>query len=435
MRIGTVNQERLGGGPAVDLLIALEQKFARSPDGAIWTDSMYARRFWDRYLTVFDRVRVLARVQDVDDSHVRKNHKRVDGDRVSFTPVPFYVGPLGFAKGYLAIRRAIAAALVPGEAVILRVPGTIGTIAAGILRARGQPFSLEVVGDPWEGFGPSANHHPLRPFFRIWSAFELKRQCRRARVVLYVTQQALQARYPCRDASPGSGHPETIAHAVSDVEMGDDAYGGTGLRKKTSQPWELVCVASMEQPYKGLDILLRAVAVCTARGERISLTLLGDGRERRSLERLASELGLARSVHFKGWLPAGSAVQAFLDLPSRVEGLPRALIEAMGRGLPCVSTSVGGIPELLPSEALVTPGDVDVLADRITACLASGELRSAMGKANLARALEYRDSVLQPRREAFLRGVRDATQADPRRSEPGSRRGDESAPPVGEEIA
>ena len=183
----------------MNLLIALEQRFARSPDGAIWTDSVYARRFWDRYLAVFDRVRILARVQDVEVSHVQQNWKRVDGDRVSLTAVPFYVGPLGFAKGYLAIRRAIAAALAPDEAVILRVPGTIGTIAAGILRARGQPFSLEVVGDPWEGFGPSANHHPLRPLFRLQSAYELKRQCRRARVVLYVTQQALQARYPCRE--------------------------------------------------------------------------------------------------------------------------------------------------------------------------------------------------------------------------------------------
>jgi phosphatidylinositol alpha-1,6-mannosyltransferase len=415
------SQVRWPGGPAVNLLIALEQRFARSPDGAIWTESVYARRFWDRYLTVFDRVRILARVQDVDDAHLQQNWRRVDGDRVSLTAVPFYLGPLGFAKSYLAIRRAIAAAIVPGEAVILRVPGNIGTIAEGILRARGQPFALEVVGDPWESLGPNATHHPLRPLLRLWGACELKRQCRRARVVLYVTQQALQARYPCREASPGAGQAETIAHAVSDVDMGDSAFvalerfRARGKPEDASRPWELVTVASMEQPYKGLDILVRAVEICAKRGYPISLNLLGDGRERRSLESLASALGLARSIHFRGWVQAGPAVQKFLDaadlfvLPSRVEGLPRALIEAMGRGLPCVSTSVGGIPELLPREALVEPGDVDVLADRITECLASSELRSSMSKANLSRALEYRDSVLQPRREAFLRGVRDAS--------------------------
>jgi len=408
----------------VNLLIALEQKFVRSPDGAIWTDSMYARRFWDRYLAVFDQVRVLARVRDVEAAQVSQKWKRVDGDRVSFTAVPYYLGPVGFAKGYLGIRRAIAAALVPGEAVILRVPGTIGTIAAGILRARGEPFSLEVVGDPWEGFGPSANHHPLRPFFRRWTAYELRRQCRQARVVLYVTQQSLQARYPCRQDSAGSGQAGEVAHAVSDVEMGEGAFGGPGPREAGHRPWRLVCVAAMDQPYKGLDVLLRAVAACRRRGDEISLTLLGDGPDRPSLERLAAELGLAGSVHFQGWVAAGSDVQVHLDaadlfvLPSRVEGLPRALIEAMGRGLPCVSTSVGGIPELLPPEALVPPGQVEALADRISACLASSELRRAMGQANLARAREYGESVLQPRREAFLRGVRDASAAarSPRRA-------------------
>lgn len=414
----------------MNLLIALEQRFTRSPDGAVWTDSVYARRFWDRYLNVFDRVRILARVQDVAGSQVQQSWKRVDGDRVSLTAVPFYLGPLGFVKNYAAIRRAVAAAMDPGEAVILRVPGTIGTVAAGILEARGQPFALEVVGDPWEGFGPSANHHPLRPLLRLWAAYELKRQCRRARLVLYVTEHALQARYPCRVPSTKAGQVETVAHAVSDVEMGDGAYGASsetsgegaravqpGTHGERAGPWELVCVASMEQPYKGLDILIRAVAACTSRGTSISLNLLGDGRERRSLERLASELGVAQFVKFQGWLPSGPAVQAFLDaadlfvLPSRVEGLPRALVEAMGRGLPCISTSVGGIPELLPREALVDPGDAAGLAHRITAWLADGELRSRMGEANLRRALEFRESVLQPRREAFFRGVRDASAA------------------------
>jgi len=397
----------------LNLQIALEQKFTRSPDGAIWTDSMYARRFWDRYLTVFDQVRVLARLRDVEASAVSPSWKRVDGDRVSFTAVPYYVGPLGFARSYPSIRRAIAAGLVPGEAVILRAPGTLATIAAGILRARGAPFSLEVVGDPWEGFGPSANHHPLRPFFRRWTAHELRRQCREARVVLYVTQQALQARYPCRAGAPGRA--EVVGHAVSDVEMGSSAFASHEPREEGQRPWELVCVAAMDQPYKGLDVLLRAMAARTRKGDALSLTLLGDGPERPSLERLAAELGLASSVHFKGWVTAGASVQAHLDaadlfvLPSRVEGLPRALIEAMGRGLPCVATAVGGIPELLPREALVPPGDVDALADRIGACLASSALRGEMGKANLARAREYGEGVLQPRREAFLRGVRDAS--------------------------
>ena len=58
-------------------------------------------------------------------------------------------------------------------------------------------------------------------------------------------------------------------------------------------------------------------------------------------------------------------------LPSRTEGLPRAMIEAMARGLPCIGSAVGGIPELLPPEALVTPGASGDLARKITAVLTS----------------------------------------------------------------
>ena len=74
---------------------------------------------------------------------------------------------------------------------------------------------------------------------------------------------------------------------------------------------------------------------------------------------------------FLGQLPAGEMVRAQLDkadlfiLPSKTEGLPRALVEAMARALPCIGTTVGGIPELLPSEDLVPPGDVKALAETI----------------------------------------------------------------------
>ncbi|GAB3976194.1 glycosyltransferase family 4 protein [Plantactinospora veratri] len=81
---------------------------------------------------------------------------------------------------------------------------------------------------------------------------------------------------------------------------------------------------------------------------------LGDGRYRPRLERLATDLGVRRQVHFTGTISAATEVRRQLDaadlfvMPSRTEGLPKALIEAMARGLPAVATSVGGIPELLP---------------------------------------------------------------------------------------
>src|SRR5690606_12476224 len=105
----------------------------------------------------------------------------------------------------------------------------------------------------------------------------------------------------------------------------------------------------------------------------IRLRVVGDGRYREILENLARQLGVWDNVAFVGRLPAAE-VRRELDnadlfvLASRTEGLPRAMIEAMARGLPCLGTRVGGIPELLPDDCLVPPDSPDELAGRI-ACI------------------------------------------------------------------
>jgi len=93
-------------------------------------------------------------------------------------------------------------------------------------------------------------------------------------------------------------------------------------------------------------------------------------------------------------------------LASRTEGLPRALIEAMARGLPCVATRVGGIPELLDEDALCEAGSVSGLSDRICALLTARVDASALAIRNLRQAQAFRSDVLRPRRREFYRRVR-----------------------------
>ena len=83
----------------------------------------------------------------------------------------------------------------------------------------------------------------------------------------------------------------------------------------------------------------------------------------------------------------------------------------MARGLPCVGSTVGGIPELLPAENLVPPGDVEALAGKIREVLGDRERRARMSAANLATARGYRESELHDRRVAFYRELRRRTEA------------------------
>jgi glycosyltransferase involved in cell wall biosynthesis len=128
-------------------------------------------------------------------------------------------------------------------------------------------------------------------------------------------------------------------------------------------------------PEKGVDVFLHACKGLVDRGVAFSAIVAGDGPERRSLEQLRDDLGLAERAHFVGGIAAVQSLYASLDLlviPSRSEGLPNVLLEALRADVPVVATSVGAIPEVLEGSAageLVPAGSADALADAITRAL------------------------------------------------------------------
>ena len=90
--------------------------------------------------------------------------------------------------------------------------------------------------------------------------------------------------------------------------------------------------------------------------------------------------------------------------PSLQEGLPRALIEAMSRGCPCIGARTAGIPELLPEECLTPRGSAGAIAGAVSAMLRSDLSRYACESCRTA--LVYQGPVLDARRNAFFDRIR-----------------------------
>jgi glycosyltransferase involved in cell wall biosynthesis len=146
-------------------------------------------------------------------------------------------------------------------------------------------------------------------------------------------------------------------------------------------------------PGKGLEILLKALALLRRSVPTASLRIVGGGDEQYVTELIgiAHGLGVGDAIEFVGVVPNGSELwreyeEAKLFVcPSLSEGFPRVLYEAMALGVPIVSTGVGGIPDLLTDGVhalLVPPGDAERLADACKRVLSDLGVASGLAEAS-----------------------------------------------------
>jgi len=153
---------------------------------------------------------------------------------------------------------------------------------------------------------------------------------------------------------------------------------------------------------KGPDVMLQALALLGDTAARLSM--LGDGRERDSLQRRGEALGVGTRVTWHGTVAeAASLFRAFdvFVLSSRTEGTPMALFEAMAAGVPIVAAAVGGVPDVVsPAEAiLVPPDDPASLADAVRETLS--DPAAARDRARAARQRLEREFAVQPWLERY----------------------------------
>ncbi len=389
------------------VVVTCPQHFLRTRDGRVWTDGQFPYAFWTRYLSVFDGVSVVGRMRQVE--QVPEAAQLAGGDGVSFIEIPDYRGPREYLLRAPQVAMVTARAVKNGDAVVLRAPGEIGTWLVRHIKRRPRPYGVEVVSDPFDVFAPKAVRHPFRPFFRWWFCRNLRHECERACAAAYVTERALQHRYPAAE--------DAFVTHYSSIDLPESSFAAAPRSFTRMKTARLVFVGTLAQMYKAPDVLINAVAECMKGGLAFELVVIGSGQYLEELKERAARLGLSDRVQFRGQMNSPDAVRAELDaadlfiLPSRQEGLPRALIEAMARALPAIGSTVGGFPELLPAEDLVAPNESSALARKITEVLRDPARMERMSARNLAKAHEYEAQVLTARRREFYAHVRAQTEA------------------------
>jgi glycosyltransferase involved in cell wall biosynthesis len=178
----------------------------------------------------------------------------------------------------------------------------------------------------------------------------------------------------------------------------DAAVFAPRAARAAPEPFEILCVGRLT-PSKGQHLLISAMERLAQQGRKLRLRLVGDGPDAGSLREQAARLDDASAVVFEGAVNQDRIRELYrmadvFCIPSFAEGIPVVLMEAMAMEIPCVSTHITGIPELIRNGVdglLVAPSDLDGLIAALSDLMDDAELRERLGKSGRQRVLEDYD--------------------------------------------
>lgn len=348
----------------------------------------------DRYRSLGKTVTFLMRSRVIADSE-QDNYSLIRHPDFRYINIPHFQS----LKSYHTIKKAksiIHKAINKHDVIIVRLPSAAGVIAFKEAKKQNKPMLIEFVACVYDSLW---NYDWRGKILAKYKFIVLRNLMKNASHTIYVTDAFLQSRYPSQGKSIG----------CSDVELQclDDEFLLSRLEniKIKQPPFKLATVAAIDVIYKGQADVIRAIAALKQREIYFKYDIIGQGNPER-LQNLIDKLKLNDQVTIIGSLPHDQVFKELIDIdlyiqPSKTEGLPRAVIEAMSMGCSVAGSNVGGIPELLNPDCLFQPGSIEEIADTIISF--TPEKLKIEAKRNFKFAKQYQIDTLKQKRDDFYK--------------------------------
>lgn len=387
------------------LFIQGGSRLKQDTEGNWYTDPNFNDDVWKRYVDLADSLTILLRRERkiyTKEYALQKFNKVLDDSRIRIVPlVDFTESKLSMLNPfvYKEIKRVIFAEVQKVDKCFIRSGSHYTRVAYDACIKYHKPYLFEATGFAYESF----SHHSLIGRIianKVENDYRL--MARDAVQATYVTSEALQKRYPCASGK---------MIGVSNVQLSalDDSILTKRLKKiqnrQSSDTLVLGTAAFLDVKWKGQYLVIKALAELKRQGYtnfRYELLGMGTGQE---LIKLAESLGVKDEVKVIGAVPHSKVFEWLdsLDMyiqPSFQEGLCRAIIEAMSRGLPVVCSNTGGNYELIDNDYIFDCGDYNKMSSLL---IDIQDHLSEQSKKNFEESKKYEKSMLDSRRKAFFR--------------------------------
>jgi len=244
-------------------------------------------------------------------------------------------------------------------------------------------FSKKLLKKPYIVYGRGSDVYYMSFFMRIISKFFLKHAVKVIALTADMKRELQKIYYG------------EILVIPNGVEL--DNYKNLQKQDFQVNNKKIIIFVGSLRPVKGLEYLIKAMEIIHVEMENTILMIIGDGEERKSLEKLVLKLHLENVVTFIGEIPNENIPSYLVQgdvfvLPSLSEGFPNVLLEAMAAGLPIVTTNTKGLSDIIRNEEngyLVEPKNPQQLAEKLLMVLNNSTQSKKFSNNNLDEVKKY----------------------------------------------
>lgn len=335
-------------------LFSFDGPMYKDCDG-VYCNTTITSEMFKRYFSVVDRLIVVIRTFELDTTYIQANMKEVNLEGLEIIEIGNLNSPLTFLSERKKYTKIIEENVKKADLIFARMPSVISDITLKIARKSEKKYLVEVGGCAWDAYW---NHSIIGKIVAPYMYYQEIKNIKKSQYAIYVTQNWLQNRYPSRGITASASN--VYLKEVNDQVL-TNRYEKI-LKRKNNDPFIVGTAAAIDVKYKGQSYVIKAISNLNRKGYNFQYQLVGGGNDK-YLKDLSSKLNVLDKVSFKGLMIQDDVINWLdeIDLyvqPSKQEGLPRALVEALSRACPAIGSTTAGIPELLNKNNIFKSGSV-----------------------------------------------------------------------------